>query len=101
MGFSFNPASGREVGVRRLSGDDSLRLRDDRGRDGERARRVRRFSARALLVVLVTLLPATAAAAGEPVDYERQIKPLLRDHCYACHGAFKQQSELRLDTGAA
>ena len=31
-------------------------------------------------------------------DYERDIKPLLSERCYACHGALKQKSGLRLDT---
>ena len=35
------------------------------------------------------------------VDYLREIKPLLKERCYACHGALKQKAELRLDTGEA
>ena len=43
--------------------------------------------------------------AGEPevakdVDYLQQIKPLLAQHCVACHGPEEQQSGLRLDTAA-
>ncbi len=34
------------------------------------------------------------------IDYETQIKPMLRDRCYACHGALKQEAGLRLDTAA-
>ena len=34
------------------------------------------------------------------VDYLRDIKPLLTENCYACHGALKTQSGLRLDTVA-
>lgn len=33
------------------------------------------------------------------VDYLTQIKPLLRERCYACHGGLKQEGGLRLDTG--
>src|SRR5439155_23033760 len=33
--------------------------------------------------------------------YLREIKPLLRERCYACHGALKQKDQLRLDTGEA
>lgn len=40
-------------------------------------------------------LPALA------VDYEKEIKPLLKERCYACHGALKQKADLRLDTVAA
>jgi mono/diheme cytochrome c family protein len=41
----------------------------------------------------------TAFAAGpeEPVDYVRDIKPILVKHCNACHGPQKQSSGLRLD----
>jgi len=30
--------------------------------------------------------------------YIEYVKPLLTKHCYACHGALKQESDLRLDT---
>ena len=49
--------------------------------------------------------PAAAAtgtnAAGNvaPVDYVRQVKPLLEKRCYACHGSLAQKGNLRLDTG--
>src|SRR5262245_15793659 len=32
-----------------------------------------------------------------PVDFERDIRPLLHSRCVECHGANKQQSGLRLD----
>ncbi len=32
------------------------------------------------------------------VDYIREVKPLLAEHCYKCHGAQQQKSGLRLDT---
>lgn len=35
------------------------------------------------------------------VDYLRDIKPVLAQRCYACHGALKQKAELRVDTAAA
>jgi hypothetical protein len=51
------------------------------------------------IVLLVTaLLPFGEATAG--VDYVRDIKPLLQQRCFACHGSLKQQSDLRLDTQA-
>ncbi|MFO0954909.1 MAG: DUF1549 domain-containing protein, partial [Isosphaeraceae bacterium] len=34
------------------------------------------------------------------VDYARDVKPVLKERCYACHGALKQSAGLRLDTGA-
>jgi len=41
---------------------------------------------------------ASSRAAGPPVDYAKDIKPLLRERCYACHGALQQKNGLRLDT---
>ena len=38
--------------------------------------------------------------AAEPVDYLRQVKPLLARHCVECHGSKRQESGLRLDTAA-
>ena len=35
------------------------------------------------------------------VDYLKDIKPLLKARCYACHGALKQKAGLRLDTVAS
>ncbi len=55
---------------------------------------------RLLPTLLVVVLTAPAAAA-EPIDYVRQVKPLLRERCYACHGPLKQKSNLRLDTAAS
>jgi mono/diheme cytochrome c family protein len=53
-----------------------------------------------LLASALMSLPL-AAPAAEPVDYLRDIKPILKERCFACHGALKQQSGLRLDTGAS
>jgi hypothetical protein len=36
----------------------------------------------------------------EPVDYLRDVKPILAARCYACHAAIKQKGSLRLDTAA-
>lgn len=33
--------------------------------------------------------------------YLKDVQPLLKARCYACHGALKQEAGLRLDTGAA
>src|SRR5438477_577307 len=48
----------------------------------------------------LVLLPGLAAAA-EPVDFARDVQPLLEKNCTACHGPEKQRSGLRLDTRAA
>lgn len=52
-------------------------------------------------LMLVAGLLAGVPAVGADVNYLRDIKPLLRTRCYACHGARKQESNLRLDTAAA
>lgn len=43
---------------------------------------------------------ASGPHAAGAVDYLREIKPVLRERCQACHGALKQQAGLRLDTAA-
>ena len=53
------------------------------------------------LTCLPILLCIPLAALGEPIDYARQVKPLLAARCYTCHGALKQQANLRLDTAAS
>ncbi|QDU36354.1 Chromosome partition protein Smc [Maioricimonas rarisocia] len=47
---------------------------------------------------LLGLLTLPLSAADGPVNYETDIKPILRARCYACHGALKQEGSLRLDT---
>ncbi len=38
-----------------------------------------------------------APAATRPIDFARDIRPVLAERCYACHGAERQESDLRLD----
>ena len=47
------------------------------------------------------LLMGLSVGAAEPVDYGRDVKPVLAAHCFVCHGALKQEASLRLDTVAA
>ncbi len=51
------------------------------------------------LCALFTLLLPTTVQAGEKISFNRDIRPLLSDQCFACHGpdANKRKSELRLD----
>ena len=49
-------------------------------------------------IAWLLLLAFSQTARG--VDYSKDIKPLLKERCYACHGALKQKAGLRLDTVA-
>ena len=56
---------------------------------------------RVLLFPIAILVAARAALASEPdVDYLRDVKPILQERCWACHGPLKQEGGLRLDTAA-
>jgi hypothetical protein len=44
------------------------------------------------------LAAATLHRTHAAVDYATQIRPLLQERCFSCHGALKQKSNLRLDT---
>src|SRR3954447_6885588 len=55
----------------------------------------------AILLLLAAFSVAGESAGAEPVDYLRQVKPILKGRCYACHGALKTKGGLRLDTGEA
>ncbi|MDA7920626.1 DUF1553 domain-containing protein [Verrucomicrobiales bacterium] len=43
------------------------------------------------------LVPTSFTVAA---DYLKDIKPVLKERCYSCHGALKQKADLRLDTAA-
>ncbi len=53
-----------------------------------------------LTAFLGLLIPVTCLKATEPVDYWREIKPILAARCTSCHGAVRQKAGLRLDTAA-
>ena len=50
------------------------------------------------LTLAAVWLFVSPSVAADPVDYLRDIKPILQQRCYACHGALKQKGKLRLDT---
>ncbi len=52
---------------------------------------------RPVLFLLLAITPA--ASAAEAVDYLRDVKPILRERCFACHGGLAQKGKLRLDSG--
>ncbi|HVL13549.1 MAG TPA: DUF1549 domain-containing protein, partial [Gemmata sp.] len=61
-----------------------------------------------VLAVPVVLVVALAVSGGKtpsaqpakPVDFARDVKPVLAKHCVACHGPDKQRGDLRLDRRA-
>jgi hypothetical protein len=50
------------------------------------------------LITIAIALICGPVRAAEPVDYLRDVKPLLTANCLACHGALQQKGGLRLDT---
>lgn len=49
---------------------------------------------------MFVLAATPAVAAGDPVDFDRDVRPLLVKYCGACHGGDKQRGGLRLDRKA-
>ena len=51
----------------------------------------------------LVLLPASASSQAEarqgprPVDFARDVRPILEERCSGCHGAKRQRGKLRLD----
>src|SRR5438132_572322 len=48
---------------------------------------------------LFLLLSASLASAAEPVDFSRDIRPILSKNCFACHGpdGAQRKTKMRLD----
>jgi YHS domain-containing protein/mono/diheme cytochrome c family protein len=45
-----------------------------------------------------TLFVLGGLATADEIEYARDVHPILRDHCFTCHGPEKQKGKLRLDT---
>jgi hypothetical protein len=50
-------------------------------------------------LALLSLVLAASGAAADPVRYSRDIRPILAEHCFACHGpdGAARKAKLRLD----
>jgi hypothetical protein len=52
------------------------------------------------MVCLLLCLVATPPVRGAEIDFNREIRPILAEHCFACHGpdGAKRKGDLRLDS---
>ena len=51
-------------------------------------------------ILPVILLALATAHAERPVDFRRDVRPILASHCYDCHGDQKPKGGLRLTSRA-
>jgi hypothetical protein len=63
-------------------------------------RRCRRAFPISIALCLVASASAGAAEASKPLDFNQDIRPILAENCYQCHGqdARNRKGKLRLDT---
>ena len=58
---------------------------------------------RVVTLAWVSLVLLASRAAADPIRYSRDIRPILAEHCFACHGPDQaaRKARLRLDDRAA
>jgi hypothetical protein len=60
-----------------------------------------RFPISALLCLGCVVAASHSGSAAEPtVSFERDVRPILSQHCFECHGSDTQESNLRVDRRA-
>ena len=73
------------MGVRWFSGQP------DRGADTRQSRSVRTAVMKIKIVVTAGMLVFGQSAVAQAVDYLRDVKPILAERCFSCHGAIRQK----------
>ena len=65
-------------------------------------RQARRLLSLAAWIGLITLIAPSPRAqrASEPVDFAREVNPILQQRCVSCHGGETRRGGLRLDRAA-
>jgi hypothetical protein len=53
------------------------------------------------LAMLCGLVQLAAAAPADAIRYDRDVRPILAENCFACHGPGAQEAGLRLDSAEA
>ncbi|MDA1230868.1 MAG: DUF1549 domain-containing protein, partial [Planctomycetota bacterium] len=53
-----------------------------------------------LLLHTLAILISGLTTADDGIDYQTQVRHVFQERCFACHGALKQESGLRIDTAA-
>jgi hypothetical protein len=51
-----------------------------------------------ILILPSLLLSGVLSAADKPVDFAREVLPILSDKCFVCHGPDSKKGQLRLDS---
>jgi len=60
----------------------------------------RQFDVRLSVLILASTLGASLALAADPVkaSFEKDILPLIEDHCFACHGDGQEKGGIKFDS---